>query len=308
MALLAALALLLATRIARHLPGTPDAARLVAWSAASTLALGVVATHRYDAVVGLLLCASLWAAFTDRPAVLGVALGLAVATKLTPLLAAPLFAIYFARSRRWRELAIASAGGMVAAGALCIPALALAGSSVLDMGRYHAERPLQIESTGAALLGVAHALFGGALTKVDSYGSVNVLGAGDRWVSGASTVSELAAIALIYLAAWRQSGRAQSNGEAGLVLVRSLCAVLVAFMVFGKVFSPQYLVWLVPLGLLASLASGRSSPWMLLATLALTQAIFPISYGPLSELRWWACALVLVRNGLLATWAARMVA
>ena len=48
-----------------------------------------------------------------------------------------------------------------------------------------------------------------------------------------------------------------------------------AFAAFGKVLSPQFLIWLVPL---VPLASGLVAPALLLAALGLTQAFFPSRY------------------------------
>src|ERR1700731_1144142 len=56
--------------------------------------LGVVCTHRLDAVVSLLVCAAVWAASARRPGWSGAALGLAIATKLVPALLAPLLLAY----------------------------------------------------------------------------------------------------------------------------------------------------------------------------------------------------------------------
>ena len=75
-------------------------------------------------------------------------------------------------------------------------------------------------------------------------------------------------------------------------------------MAFGKVCSPQYLVWILPLGLGLSLEHRRRAPLvLLLALFAVTQLVYPILYGRLEALRPGVCALVLARNALLLAWS-----
>ena len=86
-------------------------------------------------------------------------------------------------------------------------------------------------------------------------------------------------------------------------------ASLVIFMVGGKVCSPQYLsVGSFLLGLALSLARDSGiALGVLLATFALTQLIYPVTYGALESLRPWAACLVLGRNALLLAWAGFMM-
>src|SRR5262249_16907845 len=91
------------------------------------------------------------------------------------------------------------------------------------------------------------------------------------------------------------------------VPAEGVIATLVVLMATGKVFSPQYLIWLLPLGLLVSIERGGSLPFLFIVVMALTQLIFPFSYGSLHALRPWACALVLLRTGLLLYWALGLV-
>jgi hypothetical protein len=74
----------------------------------------------------------------------------------------------------------------------------------------------------------------------------------------------------------------------------------------GKVGTLQYLVWLLPLGLLAALAcDDRVALVLLLATLTAAQLVFPLSSAAAESMRSWPYAIVLTRNLLLLAWAAR---
>jgi hypothetical protein len=279
--------------------------RLWRWSAAGALALGVVCTHRYDAVVALLLCAMCWGVLGARPLLGGLAAGLAIATKLTPLLPAGVLGVYLLQQRRWRSLAWYAGAALASAAAVLLPALWLAGPRLADLLAYHADRPAQIESTGGALLIAGRLLsplfFEDRLRMVQTFGSFNLQGPGVAALSSASSFALVAGLALVcarLVSRLRGASAAEGHRLAAAAAVQSL----VAFMVLGKVFSPQYLVWLLPLGFLLSGARLRARV-LLLSVLVLTQVIYPIAYGSLSGLAPWAGLLVLLRNGLLLVWA-----
>jgi hypothetical protein len=303
MGLLLTLALLACRRLAPLLSAAPSAPALVGWAAAGAAALGVVTTHRFDAAIALLLCATFWAAFSGRPALAGVLLGAAIATKLTPVLVAPVLAIELWQGRRRRELAVAAGATVASTAALLAPGFLLAGSHFADLVGYHAGRPLQLESTWGALLGLWRVVEPGSARVVKTFGSSNLVG--DHAGFFVSTAVPLSAVGLlaVWVVAWRRLSRAPSPEARRALVLAAAVASLVVFMVCGKVFSPQYLVWLLPLGLVSGLQRGRKDALIFVAILAASQVIFPGFYGEVERLTPWMCALVLARNLSLAAWA-----
>jgi hypothetical protein len=304
MALLASASLVLCVRLSRRPAFARASGRIVPWMTASAFALGIVVTHRYDATVALLLCLAVWGALEDHALGLGVALGLAAATKGTPLLAAPPLAWWLLRRRRWRALAAAAAG---AATALLVvaPFFAVAGRAVLESAQYHVARPLQIESTGAALVAL---LARPSLAVVQSYGSVNLVGAPADWARGVCGPLALVAIAASYGYAALRLERARDDEARERALVAAVLAPLAAFMLTAKVFSPQYLVWLLPLAVLATLARGGGGRWLWLGICVASQIIYPAVYPELIRLAPWMCALLLARNFALGVFVAGLLA
>ena len=75
--------------------------------------------------------------------------------------------------------------------------------------------------------------------------------------------------------------------------IRFAGASLLAYVVAGKVLSPQYLVWLSPF--VAVSGSGRVR-WVYLVCCLLTTAVFPWKFEALLEFRRSAEALLLARN------------
>jgi hypothetical protein len=108
--------------------------------------------------------------------------------------------------------------------------------AILDQLRYFAGRPVQIEATGSTFLWLATA-FGYPLQIVSSYGSVNIVSNLDGVVV---LGGEALFIAGYVYTLWMQWHRK-------LDVTQGSIAVLLLFIATGKVFSPQYLIWLIPL-------------------------------------------------------------
>lgn len=305
MALIATFGMWLAARLAQRPSFATSPARLVAWGAAAALALGVVVTHRYDAAIGALLCMTAWGALNRRPGLAGAALGLAIASKGLPILAAPGLALWYARERQWRALGTATLISVITVLAVVGPALWVAGGSIIEAVGYHANRPLQIESTAAALVGLVARP---SLQVIHSHGSINIVGPAADWARGLTGVFTVLGLLAAYSLSWWQLRACTSQVGRERLLLAAMLVPLAACMVTAKVFSPQYLVWLLPLATLLAVSGARASAWIWLGICAASQVIYPAGYHALGHLAPWACALVALRNLTLAGWGTALVA
>jgi hypothetical protein len=235
-----------------------------------------------------------------------------VVTKLVPLLVVPVALVYWSALRHWRQLGLTALAAAAVSLVVGIPYAQIAGTHVLDLLRYHAQRPLEVESTGAALLTIGRALDPASAWRVASYGSDNVVGPADRLLLPLASIAPLLAMAGIVAWSVVNTRRAlrREGGErlAGEVLVRAACATLAASMTLGKVFSAQYLAWLLPAGVLVSaLDTGRRRRiglWLLAGAMLLTQLNQHLFFGILGNgPHPLMGALFLLRNGLLMAWA-----
>ncbi len=273
----------------------------LAFVALAPLALGSVVLSRFDLWPAALTVAALAALLAGRERLGSGALALAVATKLYPAVLVPLAGAYVWR-RLGRREALACAGVFAAVLIACFaPFVALAPGGVWDSVVRQASRPLQIESLGSSLLLAGHQAFGIPITMRSSHGSQNLAGGGPDAIAALQTALQVAALAFVWLSfargpAWRDE------------LVRASAAAVCAFVALGKVLSPQFLIWLVPLVPLVGGRRGLAASGLLGLALAVTQLWFPYRYWDLA-LRFDAPAswLVLVRDlvllGLLAVLA-----
>jgi hypothetical protein len=90
-------------------------------------------------------------------------------------------------------------------------------------------------------------------------------------------------------------------------IVIASALALVAFIVAGKVFSPQYLIWLMPLVPLIPGRAGRNAIGVFLAALLLTQILFPYAYDTLTARQPFGIALLTARNALMLAFAALLI-
>jgi uncharacterized membrane protein len=221
---------------------------------------GSLILSRFDLWPALLATAALGALLADRHRLGWSLLAFAVAAKLWPLVLVPP-ALVWSRSRRRARDALA---GAIVLALVVVPFALLAPHGLWESLRDQASRPLQVESLGASFLTTF-----GRPRIVTTHGSQNVVGHG-----GLAALFVLAqGCALIAL--WAGFARGPATAER---LLRYSAACVCAFVVFGKVLSPQYLLWLIPLVPLVRGRRGLVATALLTAALVLTQVWFPQRY------------------------------
>ncbi|MBX3226837.1 MAG: DUF2029 domain-containing protein [Labilithrix sp.] len=259
MAGLLAAAAALAARLGAVRAGTRDetASRLFVF-AGLLLAHGAIAIQRLDALVALLLVLVVRAGVRRDDGALGFWSGLVGATKVVPFVVG--VAVLAATRPDRARVARFAAGSALGLGLGFLPMLALSPSSVATFLRYHGARGLNVEST----LGV---LYGAATREraVLDFGSFNFHG------GVADALAKLTTVLLVVLVAvvLRAAHRASSNAVA-LAAVAATLAVWLG----GKVFSPQYLTWMLPLVLAVPGAGWRRLALAFGGVLVLTQLYY----------------------------------
>jgi len=254
--------------------------------------LGTLLQTRYDLLLTALLAWMTVAAVSRRFGWMWTLAALATAIKLVPVFLVPVLIIWHWRHRGTRKAAIGLGAFSAGVAATFIPFILIAPSGIWQLFAYHLERPLQMESLGSSLI---HGL-GLPFEQVQSYGSDNIDG---RWPQAAATLSTLlllVAIAVIALLLLRLTRREPDIRH----LTAAVAATLLACVVFGKVVSPQYLAWLVPMVLVVPGTGGAAAATMMTLSLPITQLVFPLMYRDLVERSApLPVALLVIRNLLL---------
>lgn len=276
---------------------------------AYTLLVGAAApllAWRYDLFPAVLTALALVSLLHGRPILAGGWLGLGTAAKLYPAVLLLVVVLHHLAGRRYRAGAGLVAGWAAATGAILLPFLLLAPGAAFSFLGYHQARGIQVESTPAGLLMIGHLLGWWRLRVEHSYGAFHLAGPPADvvapWLPPLMLLALGAALVLSFAsfrAEWTVSGQVSTQ-----TLLASLSLVLLAFLLTSKVFSPQYLAWLLPF---APLLRPRQAA-LAVGIVIITMGIFPLSYDGLVALSTLQIVLLNLRNLLVVALAVWLVA
>ena len=266
--------------------------------AVSPLLIGNLVETRFDLALSALVVWMLWAAATERWRLAWTLLACATLLKLVPLTLIPVLIIWLRHRAGARAAWRGLAGGLTLVVAGLAPFLVLSPSGTWDLARYHLDRPLQLEAVGSAYLLGLHALAGIPITVESSYGSQGLSGTGPAVIAGISTAILVGILIGVAWTLWLILHRARAPGDARL-FVAAAAATLVGLLVAGKVLSPQFMVWLLPVGFLVAGRYGRAAAGLTVAAMLLTFAYFPHQYWDLVALDTWPIAILVLRDSVL---------
>jgi hypothetical protein len=263
--------------VLRALGADPARTTAALWLVAiSPLLTGSVVLSRFDFWPAALAVLALAALLHDRLVLAALGLGAAIAAKLWPAVLAPLVVVHVWRTRGPRAAVTWAAGVVLVDAAIFLPFAVLSPSGL--RASFHAQiaRPLQLESLGGAVLVALHHVAGTKLHVVTSFGSQNPVGTGAHAAAIATTIAGAAVLVTV----WALYARLPADGER---LVTYAAAAIAATLAFGKVFSPQFVIWLVPFVPLVRGRRGVTASTLLASTLVLTQLWFPRHYWSLAD-------------------------
>jgi hypothetical protein len=280
------------------------------WLAAGLLlAQGALTIQRLDPLVALAMVGTLRGAVRRSSVEMGLWAGLAGACKIVPLLVVPVMVA--ADWSFWRARLV-SLGAWIAAG-LAVgfgPMFLASPGAVADLFRYHGLRGLQVESTLGALVGAGRIALGTTRPATISYGSFNLDGAFPDALARLTlplTIAGIAAAVAVALVAPVAPGAPGATGADDAIdeparIERIACATLAGTLVLwltGKVFSPQYLTWGIPLVLAIPGRRGVQAIWVAIAAFTVTQLYYRGFYDLVFDQRPVGVITVLVRQAIL---------
>ncbi|MGH2480442.1 MAG: hypothetical protein ACRDHW_12375, partial [Ktedonobacteraceae bacterium] len=255
------------------------------------LVLGTIAVvqERFDLLPAACTLICVLAAERGRWRTAYLALALGVLFKLYPIVMLPALFLaeqrahligqedmmgrkmWWASKRRWQWQ-----NSLLFAGLLLVVmggfALLNVNEALIGPLQYFVARPAQIESLAGSVIW-ASGLFGVPYTPQFAFGSVNLNSDLMRLISPVDTLLTIVGILGVLWLQWRKK----------IDLAQALVALLCMLLVTGKVFSPQYLIWLFPL--LAYIYARRHTnrTWMYCwaAISLLTTIIYIVYYSHL---------------------------
>jgi len=270
------------------------------------LLLSPVGLLRLEGITAPLVVMAL-AIVARRPFVAGVLLAVATWIKVWP--AAVILAVVITARRR---VSVMLAAVVVTFGVVAFTVLAGGMQHLTGFITAQSDRALQLEApvtTPWVWLAALHR-FDTVIYQNTVIDTREVSGPGAGLIASLMTPLMFAAIAAICVLMCIALARKADPSE---IFLTGALALVGAFIVFNKVGSPQYILWLVPVvtaGVAHNPARWRT-PAILLAIIAtLTTLIFPVFYMQLVKGNLMAVSLLSARNlllGVLLIWAVRAV-
>jgi uncharacterized membrane protein len=288
---LMALCLVAGQQLAARLAGRGAREGLtVAWLLVGTPVLvgAAVRTH-FDPLPIAIALGGLLALARERRDLGFLLLGLGTMTKLFPGLLAVIAVVWLCGRGEWRA---AARGAAIFVAVVVVISLPLAGAGYVDSFEFHLDRPVQIESTPATvLLALGGSDVTGTNLRPDRFKSNGLDGGHAEAVESLFGVLLVLALAAIVLLAARLPDTRH--------MVLCGLAALLAFVTLGKVFSPQYVIWLAPFAALAWAWGRRAVAVLVTGAIVLTHVEFPSRYFDLINVQTDVVLIVAARNGLL---------
>jgi len=277
-----------------HVRGPQAAGPALALYAILVVVSAPLLPWRYDLFPALLTILALVCLLRQRPGWAGIWLGLGVAAKLYPIVLLLVFGAYYLAGKNRPALIRLALGSAGALAVTLLPFVLVAPGSLLSFLRYHQLRGLQLESLPAGVIVLMHAL-GKAPAQLEfNYGALHVASPLAEtvlsWLPIAFVVI-FGAVLASCLARFRQE-QIESGQLSSESLVAYSVAALLAFIITNKVFSPQYLIWLLPFAPLLRLRQAIG----LLVICAITILLFPFGYNHLLSMELLPVLLLNLRN------------
>ncbi len=279
--------------------GMSEAAVFPAAIALTSLIFGLeLVWGRYDVLVALLFYLTWRSHRKNHDARAGAFLAIAGCVKLVPFAAVPLLFIA-TPFRKWLRTGLGFVAGLVVSTAVPLVGLGwhLFRSNLYYLRYYHTNRGVQVESLWSGITMLERQLrFGWASRFVfyaGSYENTNV----PRNIILVSVAFTCLALLAVLFFAWQKSQKGKRDFGLPLILT------LLFLIGLGTVFSPQYLIWVIPL-IFVWLWDERTVDWLHLAILVVTCAIasmtrwiYPLHYQEFLDQRHLSMTLLLnVRN------------
>jgi len=258
------------------------------------LALPVVFFDRLDPWPVVLLLAGTSALVAGRHTLAAGALAAGTLAKIFPVVGLPAVALADRSGRRVRSRALAVFAGVT--GGVLLAFVLVSFSGAAQAASTLVRRPLHIESLGGSVLLCLHQLGLYDPRVYVSFGGSQDL-AGALAAAIAPLQGLMTAVALVLI--WLLFARGERSVERALT---ATVASVVALVAFGKVLSPQFLVWIVFVVPLVERRLFARAVVLTVAALVLTRAYYPYRYEDvilLGDVAW----VMLIRNVVLVVLA-----
>jgi len=271
------------------------------------IGIGPLLIYRFDLIPAVMVLACLYAFSQGKYGLAWAILAMGVMTKIYPIVIAPIFLIYELSQHRYKEALREIGLFVLTAQIIILPGFFINPTGFVNSFLVQMHRGLQLESTYSSFILLFQNL---GLTKVYIESAGPLIASMDIISPAASFLSEIAwlvmaaALILIYWLFYRRCSNKmvylspKKQPDMVDIIYYSFLAVLI-FIISSNVFSPQYLIWFIPLAPLV-IWRWKNALWLgLIMVSALTYYEFPLHYNLLEKGNALLVYILLSRNILL---------
>jgi hypothetical protein len=259
------------------------------------MAIGSLVAARFDLAVAAVVAWMVYAAVTERWRWMWVLLAAGILIKLVPLALLPLLMIWQAQRVDWRAAWRGVAACLALVALVVLPFAVLAPQGTWYFMAYNLRRPPQIESMASSIFLAAHSITGSHVRMGFGFGGLNIEGRNPAILATVLSVVLAVLVIAIAVRCWQLLAVAHPT-RAVEVLIAGSAATMVSLTVAGKVLSPQYMMWFLPVIPLLPGRWWRAATATMIVAWLLTQAVFPIHYWSLLSMSRPEIGLLVARN------------
>ncbi|MCE7060247.1 hypothetical protein [Dyadobacter sp. CY343] len=259
---------------------------------------------RFDPFPSFLTALTLYY-LAGNPFISASAMMISIATKLYALVMIPVLGLYYLFNRQFKKLFIHAAGFTFILLLIVITFFWIGNNAIDDFLSNHLLRGIHLESVAGGIL----LLFQKAgildIQIIHNYGAFHLESAwSDYALQIVKFLTPVAFIAMLCFIIWVFLRETKRSGHVKIkTLIQALLLQTLLFILLNKVFSPQYLVSLLPL-----IPFCNKKSYLLFAfALMLTVIIFPGQYYGLIEMKLLMIVILNFRNFLLVWLLAEVV-
>jgi uncharacterized membrane protein len=260
------------------------------------LAVGPIIAEQFDIFPAVITLGSIFALMNGKNKIAWALLALGILIKIYPIFLAPVYLAIALRNHHYRAAATEILTALIIGIIVAIPFVILGSDSIKNLAEYHLQRGIQLESTYSSFLLIGDMLGLGVVKTIFDFGSWNLTGGLSGTLMQLSGYLLMVLLLITYWFIYRRikTGKSQST-RIGAYALLVLCIVLIS----GKVLSPQYLIWLIPLIPLV-LHHGKLIILAFFILISIvTYYLFPQAYLDLIDLKTIPIIFLFIRNLLL---------
>jgi len=261
--------------------------------------LGLISYQRFDLIPAVIVLAAVVLFDSGCRIPAWFMLGFGFAVKLYPVILTPVFLFKSYRDKTLKtDLLFGIPAAVLSTALLWVPLMIVSGNKFWFFLKYHGERGIQLESIYSTILLIAR-LFGYPISTEFSYGSWNVVSTASPFLAKVSFLVMLVILGAVLVHSIEIIKRKNWEIED---LPRLSVLMIMGFIIGGKVLSPQYLLWVIPLIVIAlpEKSRHRKKIWGSFIFLTLLSfVIYPVFYKSLIDLHLLPLVFLVIRNSLL---------